>query len=180
MARELQTTFCMTGYVRNMDGLGGVVRRQLMQLTTSAMRALSQLARRLGHPAFATVPISAVMLSPLQTVTPDQSLEDVAQFFVGGRCTQLPVVDQGMPVAVVTRDDVAIGLEQKGPHAAVAEAPRHDVVTVAPSDALADVLERLRENPETIAVVIDGTGSPVGVLTFERLVEYTRGDQQVA
>lgn len=111
------------------------------------------------------------MLSPLQTVTPEQHLEDVAALFVGGRNAELPVIEHGMPVAVVTRADVAQGLATNGPHASIAEAPRHDVFTVTPSDSLADVLDQLRAWPEAVAVVIDH-GSPVGLLTYERLTAY--------
>ena len=74
---------------------------------------------------------------------------------------------------MVTRDDVAAGLERRGPHAAVSEAPRHDVLEVAPSDSLADVLEQLRAAPDRVAVVID-RGAPVGLLTIEKLVAYVQ------
>ncbi|HLL22339.1 MAG TPA: CBS domain-containing protein, partial [Kofleriaceae bacterium] len=99
--------------------------------------------------------------------------------FLGGRNHQLAVVEDGHPVGVVTRDDVAVGLEQRGPHAALSEAPHHDVLTVTPSDALADVLEQLRQHPHSVAVVVDH-GEPVGLLTFERLVAYMQHAQQVA
>jgi len=149
----------------------GFVRRALGQLTARAIRKLSGVARKLGVPVLATVPVSAAMLSRLDTVTPQQHLEDVAALFVGGRNAELPVIEDGTPVAVVTRDDVALGLVQNGPHASIAEAPRHDVFTVAPSDSLVDVLEQLRAWPNAVAVVIDH-GTPVGLLTFERLNAY--------
>lgn len=150
---------------------GSFVQRTLGRLTVRAIRRLSRIARRLGYPALATVPVSAAMLSRLQTVSPQQHLEDVAALFVGGRNAEIPVVVDGTPVAVVTRDDVARGLAQNGPHASIAEAPRHDVVTVTPSDSLADVLEQLRAYPDAVAVVLDH-GSPVGLLTYERLSAY--------
>jgi CBS domain-containing protein len=149
----------------------GMMRRTLGALVDGAARALGQLGKRLGYPALASVPVSAVMLSRLDAVTPEQSLEDVAQLLVTGRHAQLPVLEDGFPVGVVTRDDVALGLERSGPHSPVGEAPRHDVVTVTPSDSLADVLERLRATPETVAVVVDH-GTTVGLLTVDKLVAY--------
>lgn len=132
---------------------------------------LSNLGRRLGCSSLAGVPVSAVMLTRLETVTPGQSLEDVAQLFVGGRISGLPLLDHGTPIGVVTRDDVATGLARMGPHASIAEAPRHEVIVVTPSDLLAEVLEQLRASPEAVAIVVD-QGTPVGLLTFDALAAY--------
>jgi CBS domain-containing protein len=45
------------------------------------------------------------------------------------------------------------------------------VVTVAPADPLDDVLDRLRQHPDSVAVVVDH-GEPVGMLTSEALAAY--------
>jgi predicted transcriptional regulator len=137
---------------------------------------LGHVASCLGKPALASVPISAVMLSRLETVDAEQSLEDAAHLFVGGRNEGVPVIEGGTTVGVVTRDDVAIGLERSGPSGRISEAPCHNVVTVSPSDSLAEVLARLyAASPETLAVVVDDDGIPVGVLTVQRLVAYVEG-----
>jgi CBS domain-containing protein len=150
---------------------GGFLRRTLAQMTNAAIRKLTTLARHLGSPALVTVPVSAAMLTRLPCVTPDESLADVAQLFLGGRNAELAVVEDGQTIGVVTRNDVAQGLEDNGPLTTVAEAPQHDVVTVTPSDSLSDVLEQLRSEPERVAVVVDH-GEPVGLLTFDRLAAY--------
>jgi CBS domain-containing protein len=135
------------------------------------VRWLSNLTRRSSKAALATVPVSAVILSRLPSVSPHEHLEDVAQLFAAGRVEQLPVVERGMPVGVVTRDDLLEGLERNGPRAPIGDGPRHDVVTVTPSDSLADVIAQMRDMPDALAVVVD-RGQPVGVLTYERLVAY--------
>ncbi len=150
---------------------GGFLRNTLGRLTRAAIRKLSVVARKLGAPALTTIPVSAVMLHALPVVTSQQALADVAQLFIGGRNQELAVVEDGLPVGVVTRADVALGLERSGPHASVGESPQHDVVTVAPSDSLADVLDQLRAAPDSVAVVVD-QGEPVGLLTFEQIVAY--------
>jgi CBS domain-containing protein len=83
-------------------------------------------------------------------------------------------VEDGRPISVITRSDVAAGLAAAGPHAPVADAPSHHVVTVGPSDSLADVLARLGDVPDSIAVVVDH-GAPVGVLTLETVEAYLDG-----
>lgn len=160
-------------------GVIGYVRRTLSCLTALAIRKLTVLGRRLGNPALATVPVSAAILTRVPTVSSEQPLEDVAQLFVGGRNAEVPVIDHGHPVGVVTRDDVALGLEHGGPHTAVADVPKHDVVMVSPSDSLADVLDELRAAPDRVAVVID-RGEPVGLLTFEKLAAYVAASRTLA
>lgn len=149
-----------------------MLRETLGALTELAVRRLNRFARRIGSPALASVPVSAAMLSRLDTVNVEQPLDDVAQLLVAGRHPRLLVVGaHGSPVGVVTRADIAVAVQVLGPHAPVAEAPLHDVVTVAPSDSLSDVIALLRGAPEAVAVVID-RGSPVGLLTLDGLSAY--------
>jgi predicted transcriptional regulator len=135
------------------------------------MRWFGGIAKRLKYPALASVPVSAAMLSRVDSVSPEQPLDEIAQLFTAGRVAQLPVMDRGVALGVVTRDGVAFALQASGPHALVAAAPCRQVVTVAPSDDLGDVLTRLRATPDSVALVVDH-GAPVGVLTEEVLVAY--------
>src|ERR1041384_557709 len=114
-------------------------------LANGAISALASVAHRVGAPTLVGVPVSAAILTRVVAVRPEQPLDEVAQLFPAGQLDSLPVVDHGEPVAVITRQDVATGLANVGPHAPVAAAPSHHVVTVLPSDSLARVLERLQE-----------------------------------
>jgi CBS domain-containing protein len=88
-----------------------------------------------------------------------------------GGLEQRPVIDHGQPVGVITRADVATALAHAGPDATVASAPQHSIVTVSPGDALDEVLDKLREQPDAVALVVDH-GHPVGVVTPEHLAAY--------
>jgi Zn-dependent protease/predicted transcriptional regulator len=132
----------------------------------SQEHAISQLKH-----AIAGVPVSAAMLRRVEAVTPEQPLEDAASLLVRGGLQQLPVMDHGKPVAVITRSDVATALAHAGPDATVASAPKHSIVMVSPSDSLDTVLENLRQHPDSVALVMDH-GLPVGVLTAEHLAAY--------
>ena len=138
-------------------------------LANGVISALGSVAHRVGAPTLLGVPVSAAILTRVVAVRPEQPLEEVAQLFTAGRHDLLPVIDHGEPVAVITRQDIAAGLARVGPHAPVAAAPSHHVVTVVPSDSLAHVLERLHNTPDAIAVVVDH-GRPVGLLTEETLI----------
>ncbi len=147
--------------------------RWLGRVCERAIELLGSASRRIGYPTLVGVPVSAAMLSRVATVSSEQSLQDVAQLLVGGRHEQVPVVENGRPVAVITRDDVAQGLQLAGPNAPVASAPTHHVVTVAPADSIEHVLDKLREHPDRVAVVVD-RGTPVGLLTVAMLAAYVQ------
>lgn len=132
----------------------------------SQERALVQLKS-----AITGVPVSAAMLRRVESVSPEQPLEDAAALLLAGGLNQLPVVDDGRAVGVITRSDVATALSHAGPDARVANAPQHSIITVSPSDSLDVVLDQLRQNPDSIALVLDH-GQPVGVLTAEHLAAY--------
>jgi len=121
--------------------------------------------------ALSGVPVSAAMLRRVETVTPDQPLEDAAALLLAGRQNQLPVVDHGRPVGVLTRSDVASALAHSDPRTPIASAPQHAVVMVDPAEPLDSVLDQLRASPDAVAVVIDH-GTPVGLITAETLASY--------
>jgi Zn-dependent protease/CBS domain-containing protein len=132
----------------------------------SQERALVQLKS-----AITGVPVSAAMLRRVESVTPEQPLEDAAAMLLRGGLNQLPVIDHGQPVGVITRSDVATALSHAGPNATVGNAPKHSIVMVSPADSLDLVLDKLRQSPDSVALVIDH-GLPVGVLTAEHLAAY--------
>jgi Zn-dependent protease/CBS domain-containing protein len=138
-------------------------------------RALVQLKS-----AISGVPVSAAMLRRVESVTADQPLEDAAALLVRGGLNQLPVMDHGKAVGVITRGDVATALAHAGPDATVATAPQHHIVTVSPADSLDVVLDQLRHEPDSVALVLDLAGAPVGVLTAEHLAAYVALHQRAA
>jgi CBS domain-containing protein len=153
--------------------------RWIGSVANRAISALVSVAHRFGAPTLVGVPVSAAILTRVVAVRPEQTLDEAAQLLVTGRHDLLPVVDHGEPVAVLTRQDVATGLERMGPYARVIAVPSHHVVTVMPGEPLAHVLERLQEMPDAVAVVVDDTG-PVGVLTEKALIAYLDRASRVA
>lgn len=129
------------------------------------------IAKRLGGPS---IPISAVILArstPRAAVTPEQSIEDVAQMFIAGKVSEMPVIDHGVALGVLTRSAVGDSLEHDGPQTPVGLVALSDVVVVEPDAALDDVIHKLEDNPGAVALVIDH-GAPVGMVTREELDAY--------
>lgn len=121
--------------------------------------------------AISDVPVSAAMKRQIEVVTPDQPLEQAARLLVATGQAQLPIMDHGEMVGVLTRGDVTSGIAAAGADGRVAAAPHHDAVTVAPTEPLDHVLDRLASSPDAIAVVVDD-GVPVGIVTTEQLAMF--------
>jgi Zn-dependent protease/CBS domain-containing protein len=119
--------------------------------------------------ALVGVPASAAMQGHVEVVRADEPLATAAGLFVHNGAAAIPVILNGAPVAALTREDVAIGLEDAGPEAPVTEAPHHQVVTIAPTEPLDRVLDRLES--DAVAVVVDDD-VPIGVVTAEQLASY--------
>jgi CBS domain-containing protein len=117
------------------------------------------------------MPVSAAMLNRIATVGVDDRLDNVAGLFLSCGQDSIPVLERGAPVGVITRPDVAAGLESSGPLARVREAPMRPAVAVSPAQSLDDVLARLRGVPGAIAVVVDH-GTTVGLITAHDLAMY--------
>jgi CBS domain-containing protein len=69
--------------------------------------------RQIPRERWAQVPVSQVMipLSRLHVVSPQQSLNDVLPFMAGHDVNQLPVVDKGVLVGILSRDAIIQYLE---------------------------------------------------------------------
>jgi len=129
--------------------------------------------------AITDVPASAAMNRRFDTVTPDESLGDAARLFVETGQGQIPIVDHGEAIGVLTRTDVADGIARGGAAGPVGSAPHHEAITVAPGEPLDRVFDRLVRSPDAIAVVVD-RGAPVGIITAEQLATFVAMQSPVA
>jgi len=132
--------------------------------------ARSELAMVRLRAALAGVPASAAMLGRVDVVRADESLAIAAGLLVHHGGAAIPVVLNGATVAALTREDIAAGIDVAGPEAPVAAAPHHQVVTIAPTEPLDRVLDRLGSDA-AIAVVVDHD-VPIGLVTAEQLASY--------
>ena len=117
------------------------------------------------------VPVSEAMNRKIHAVRPDDSLGEAARWLVETGQHPLPIIDRGTTVGVLTRHDVATGLQTAGDDATVAAAPHHGAIAVGPHDSIDDLVDQLADRPDAIAVVMDD-GAPVGIVTAEQLATY--------
>jgi Zn-dependent protease/CBS domain-containing protein len=133
------------------------------------LAARSELAMVRLRAALAGVPASAAMVGRVDVVRADEPLATAAGLLVYHGGAAIPIVQDGMTVAALTREDIAAGLDAAGPGAPVAAAPHHEVVTISPTEPLERVLDRI--GSDAIAVVVD-EDVPIGLVTAEQLARY--------
>ena len=82
-----------------------------------------------------------------------------------------PVINVvGKPVGLLDRDDLVLGLKEKGPDAAVSLVMRKPVV-IGSALPLSDAFTSMNRQGLRSQVVVDGDGHLVGMLTLENVAE---------
>lgn len=119
----------------------------------------------------AGVPAREAMRRRIDSLPPEAPLEAAARLIVDTGSEVVPIVEHGAALGVLTRSDIAAGIDESGPDAPVAAAPRHEAVAVDPEDSLDQVFDRLHAAPDGVAIVLDH-GTPVGVVTPDQLATY--------
>lgn len=129
-------------------------------------------ARRHASPtsSLAGIPVREAMRCT-GAIAADAPLGEAACRLVQTGQHELPIVDHGEPIGVLTRTDVAAGINDVGPQAPIARAPHHVAITVAPQAPLDGVVDRLAHAPNAIAVVVEN-GAVLGVVTPQQLATF--------
>lgn len=110
------------------------------------------------------------MISEYRTVSPHDSLANVAQHVLAGFQEDFPVLDGGRLVGILTRDGLLKAMERLGEQASVADAMERHFPTAAPHEPLNDVVARLQSTESHALPVID-RGRLVGIVTPENIGE---------
>ena len=142
----------VVGIISDRDVLGAV-----------ALHGASE-ARR--HPA------KDIMRSPVQTVSPAESLEDAAARMATSKIGCLPVIEGGKLVGILTTTDVladraagALAREPGKPLPGAKELMTVDPVTVAPETSLLEAASRMASEGVRHLPVTDDAGRLIGMLS---------------
>jgi CBS domain-containing protein len=117
------------------------------------------------------VPVRAAMLTDYRTLAPDDTLGHAAELLLAGSQHDFPVVADGRPGVVLTRDDLLAGLAQVGREGRVGSLSLRDLARVEAEAPLVPALALLREGGEPCLQVVED-GRPVGLLTLENVAEF--------
>jgi CBS domain-containing protein len=112
--------------------------------------------------------VSEVMSTDVQTISPDDTIEEAAQEMRDGDFGLVPVVEDEELVGVVTDRDIAIRAvaEGKDPSTAVSEVMSEGVVWVNEDDAVEDAARIMSEHQIRRLPVVDSEQHLVGIVSL--------------
>jgi Zn-dependent protease/CBS domain-containing protein len=118
------------------------------------------------------VPIEALMIRNVHTLSPAEPLSHAVRLTLDGFQQDFPVVDEhGALVGVLTRADLLRALAERGSSATVAGAMHRQFATATPDERAEEAIARLRAcDCNAMPVVRDG--ELLGVLTLDNVGEF--------
>jgi len=112
--------------------------------------------------------VSEVMTRDVQTVRPDQRVQDAASFMLSADAGSIPVTDGDRLIGMITDRDIAVRGVAKGygPDTPVRELMTDDVICVRDTDDLEDVASKMSEAQVRRLPVIDENERLCGIVSL--------------
>ncbi|MFL6726251.1 MAG: CBS domain-containing protein [Sphingomicrobium sp.] len=112
--------------------------------------------------------VSEVMTRDVQTIRPDQSARDAANFMLSADAGSIPVTEGDRLIGMITDRDIAVRGVAKGngPDTPVRELMTNDIVCVRLDDDVEDVASRMSEAQVRRLPVIDEQERLCGIVSL--------------
>ena len=112
--------------------------------------------------------VSEVMTREVQTVRPDQRVQDAASFMLSADAGSIPVTDGERLIGMITDRDIAVRGVAKGygPDTPVRELMTDDVICARETDDLEDVASKMSEAQVRRLPVIDEQERLCGIVSL--------------
>ncbi len=135
------------------------------------MGAASEASMVQMRDALGGIPVSRAMVTEFKSVTPDDTLQEVAAHVLTGFQQDFPVVERGQLVGVLTRNDLFRALAESGGGRRVEEVMQREFQRAEPSEMLAGAFLRLQECDCHALPVVQGDAI-VGFIDMENVGEF--------
>ena len=112
--------------------------------------------------------ISEVMTRDVQTIRPDQSAQDAAQFMLNSDAGSIPVTEGDRLIGMITDRDIAVRGVAKGfgPDTPVRELMTGDIICARSDDSIEDVASKMSEAQVRRLPVIDEQERLCGIVSL--------------
>jgi CBS domain-containing protein len=122
--------------------------------------------------------ISEVMTRSVETVAPNQTAKDAAQFMLRAEAGSIPVCENEKLVGMVTDRDIAVRgvAEGRGPDATIRDLMSTNVVCAHEDEDVGMVARRMSQEQVRRMPVLDANDRMVGIVSLGDLARETRGD----
>jgi CBS domain-containing protein len=119
--------------------------------------------------------VSEVMTREVQTVRPDQPVQDAASFMLSSDAGSIPVTEGERLIGMITDRDIAVRGVAKGygPDTPVRELMTNDIICARDNDEVEDVASRMSEAQVRRLPVIDENERLCGIVTLGDLSRET-------
>ncbi|MGQ9523444.1 MAG: site-2 protease family protein [Armatimonadota bacterium] len=121
--------------------------------------------------ALGGIPVAKAMVTDFATLSPYDDLRRSVELILSGSQRDFPVVDNGVVVGVLTRDDLLVSLVKAGQDALVRDVMQTDFHVVDSHDMLESAFSRLQTCGCHTLPVVHG-GRLVGLLTTDNVGEF--------
>jgi CBS domain-containing protein len=123
--------------------------------------------------------ISEVMTRDVATVTPEQTVQEAANFMLKGDAGSIPVTDGDRLIGMITDRDIAVrGVARgRGPDTPVRELMSTGLVCARQDDDTEEVAARMSEAQVRRLPVIDESERIVGIVSLGDLTRETEGEE---
>ncbi|MCF8258461.1 MAG: site-2 protease family protein [Flavobacteriales bacterium] len=115
--------------------------------------------------------VKDVLLKQFSTLRSDDPVAKAVQMLLDGQCSTFLVVDNGLPVGILTRDAIIKALSDNGDGTPVSEVMDADLHTLSPNMRLQDVFQQMQQHRKEMMPVMDN-GRLVGALDQENITEF--------
>ena len=122
--------------------------------------------------------VSEVMTREVQTIQPDQPVQEAASFMLSADAGSIPVTDGERLVGMITDRDIAVRGVAKGhgPDTPVRDLMSDDVISVRLDDDCQDVASKMSEAQVRRLPVIDEQNKLCGIVSLGDLARETDGE----
>ena len=122
--------------------------------------------------------ICDVMTRNVETVSPDQTVQEAAGFMLSADTGSIPVTDGDKLVGMITDRDIAVRGIAKGygPDTPVRDLMTGDIVAVRETDNVSDVAAKMSEAQVRRMPVIDSNAKLCGIVSLGDLSREADGD----
>jgi CBS domain-containing protein len=122
--------------------------------------------------------VSEVMTREVQTVRPDQPVQEAASFMLSADAGAIPVADSGRLIGMITDRDIAVRGIAKGygPETPVRDLMTNDLVVVHIDDDVEDAASKMSDAQVRRLPVIDENENLCGIVSLGDLSRETDND----
>jgi CBS domain-containing protein len=122
--------------------------------------------------------VSEVMTRDVQTIRPDQTAREAANFMLSADAGSIPVTEGDRLIGMITDRDIAVrGIAKgNGPETPVRELMTNDIVCVRESDDIEDIASKMSKAQVRRLPVIDDQEKLCGIVSLGDLSRETDGD----